>query len=72
MGGRGGREDRGGGDVRGQRCEEAVDRMKCCESLGKRVGTHGDGTRSWHLGAHLLVIWSRLQGKRGLLKRIFR
>lgn len=47
MGGRGWREDRGGGDVRGKSCEEVVEGVECCESLGEGVGTHGDGIRLW-------------------------
>ena len=43
MGGRGWREDRGGGDVRGKGCEEVVEGVECCESLREGVGTHGDG-----------------------------
>lgn len=49
MGGRGWREDRGGGDVRGKSCEEVVEGVECCESLGEGVGTHGDGIQ---LGVH--------------------
>ena len=44
-GGRGWRQDRGGGDVRGKGCEEVVERVECCESLREGVGTHGDGIR---------------------------
>ena len=46
LGGRGRREDRGGGDVRGKGCEEVVEGVECCESLREGVGTHGDGIRS--------------------------
>lgn len=47
VGGRGWREDRGGGDVRGKSCEEVIEGVECCESLGEGVGTHGDGTLLW-------------------------
>ena len=40
---RGWREDRGGGDVRGKCCEEVVEGVECCDSLGEGVGTHDGG-----------------------------
>lgn len=79
MGGRGWREDRGGGDVRGKGCEEVVEGVECRESLREGVGTHGDGIRLWvcsgiwrlYLGVHLLVMGGvDFMERSGLLKRI--
>lgn len=45
MGGRGWREDRGGGDVGWKSCEEVVEGVECCESLREGVGAHGNDSR---------------------------